>query len=428
MNNAYQRLESLEIIGVKLGLGNIRTLLAELDNPQRSFPSILIAGTNGKGSVGAMLAEVLLQHGLRTGHYVSPHLADVRERIRINNELIQSTEFEIELSVVLAAVDRLLASGLLEHHPTYFETLTAAAFLWFAREKVDWAVVEVGMGGRFDATNVVEQRLSIITTIDFDHESYLGQTLSEIAGEKAGIVKRGGPLVVGNLPPEARMAALAAAQENDAAWRETSASDIRNLILEDGYPVFEYEPWKEKIQVSLRGRHQAENASTALLACEVLRDLGVAVDREKVRSGLANVRWRGRLELLSAAPPILVDCAHNPAGARSLAAFFDDMNWPRVVALFTAMSDKKYGPMLQLLSPRIETLFLTRVQPLNRCATAVQLGQAAEAAGLQHEMVDDPTRAFVRAKQEAESQGLPLVVFGSMYLVGLLLKAQGDCS
>lgn len=425
LNNIYQRLESLETIGVKLGLENIRTLLADLGNPHNSFPSILIAGTNGKGSVGAMLAEVLLRHGLRTGHYVSPHLSDVRERIRINNEWIPSTEFESQLAAVFGSVDRLLASGSLQHHPTYFETLTAVAFRWFALEKVEWAVVEVGMGGRFDATNVLEQQLAIITTIDFDHESYLGRTLSEIAGEKSGIIKPGGRVVFGALPQEARLVALAAARANDATWREATVNDVRNLVLEDGYPVFVYEPWKARIRVNLRGRHQAENASVALLACDALQDLGLAVNRENVSAGLASVRWRGRLELLGENPPVLVDCAHNPGGVRTLEAFCEDMNWPRVIALFTAMSDKKYGPMLQLLSGRIEKLFLTRVEPLNRCATAEQLGQAAVEAGLEHEIVDDASQAFLHAKQEAKRKQRPLVVFGSMYLIGLLLKEQG---
>lgn len=417
-----QRLESLEVIGIKLGLENIKKLLEKLGNPQNSFASVLIAGTNGKGSVSAMLSEILIQHGFRTGHYVSPHLTDVRERMRVDGEWIPSTEFESELSGVFEAVDRLMKTGELAHHPTYFEVLTATAFRWFSHKNIDWAVVEVGMGGRFDATNVLAPRLSVITTIDFDHEAHLGRTLFEIAREKAGIIKPGGHVVCGSLPPEARSAVDQAVKEQNAEIHEAAPGAVRNLILADGCPVFNYAPWDETIRVGLRGRHQAENAVTALAACDQLSALGLPLEHDTARAGLAKVKWPGRLDLLPGAPPVLLDCAHNPGGVRTLSAFLGDMNWARVVALFTAMSDKQFGPMLALLSDRIETLFLTRVPPLNRCATADQLTQAAKDAGLRSETADDDLQAFERARQEAAQKGLPLVVFGSMYLIGKILK------
>ena len=424
-SDPFRRLESSEKFGIKLGLDQIRTLLNELGNPQDSFSSILIAGTNGKGSVSAMLDAIFLAHEFQTGLYTSPHLVDVRERIRVSGEMISTLEFEESLTVVFSAVDRLISSSQLENLPTHFEILTAAAFYHFRKAGIRYAIVEVGMGGRFDATSVLNQFLSIITTIDLDHEQYLGKSLAEIAFEKSGIFKPAVPIVTGILPAEAQSVVESNAAEKGCLIVQTKSSNLRNLRLEDGFPVFEYEPWQETIRVHLRGRHQAANAAVALLASDVLREGGVSLNRQKIVRAFASVEWPGRLQILSRDPLVLADSAHNPMGVQTLVSFLEDMNWNRVVILFTAMQDKNFPLMLQLISKKAENIFLTRVPPENRCAEMDELVSAAKKAGIRAEAQEDPEVAFEKAKEAASRSKIPLVIFGSMYLVGRILAKVG---
>lgn len=421
-SDPLRRLESSEKFGIKLGLDQIRALLNELGNPQDSFSSILVAGTNGKGSVSAMLEAIFSAHEFRTGLYTSPHLIDVRERIRVSRQMISASEFEESLTAVFSAVDQLMESSRLENLPTHFEILTAAAFYHFRKTEIRYAVVEVGMGGRFDATNVLNQILSIITTIDFDHEQYLGKSLAEIANEKSGIFKPAVPIVTGILPAEAESVVKSHAIEKGCLMLQTKSSNLRNLRLEDGFPVFEYEPWQEAILVHLRGRHQAANAAVALLASDVLSGCGVSLNREKIVRALASVEWPGRLQILSRDPIVMLDSAHNPMGVRTLVSFLEDMDWKRVIVLFTAMQDKNFPLMLRLISEKVESIFLTRVPPENRCATIEELVSAAKGAGIRAEAQEDPEVAFEQAKEASSRSKIPLVVFGSMYLVGRILQ------
>lgn len=416
--DVYRRLESAERFGIKLGLDQIRTILNELGQPQDLYPSILIAGTNGKGSVSAMMQSIFSAHDIRTGLYSSPHLVDVRERIRVDGEMVTPDEFIEALTAVFSAVDRLMENSKLENMPTHFEILTAGAFYHFGRSDVDWAVVEVGMGGRFDATNVLQQKLSIVTTIDFDHQEFLGKSLGEIAFEKAGIFKPGIPVVTGILPEEAASVMSVEAAEKGCPLESASESVIHDLRMEDGFPEFEYLPWRERIRINLRGRHQASNAAITLLACDVLHRNGVDLKRKTVIDALNSVRWPGRLEILSRDPVVLVDSAHNPMGVRTLDTFLEDTNRNQVVVLFTAMKDKNIPLMLKQISKKVEMIFLTRVPPENRCASSTELSQAAAGAGMNAIFEENPEVAFERAKQRAVEKNLPLVIFGSIYLIG----------
>lgn len=425
-NDVYQRLESAERFGIKLGLDQIKSLLQELGNPQDTFRSILIAGTNGKGSVSAMLESIFLTSGFRTGLYTSPHLIDVRERIRVGGEMISRAEFENGLAIVFSAIDRLTASSVLESTPTHFEILTATAFYHFSRAKIDLGVVEVGLGGRFDATNVLQQMLSVITTIDFDHQEFLGRTLSEIAFEKAGIFKPGVPAIVGHLPEEAARVIFSAAKEKGCQLNVVNHQDVMNLHLEDGFPVFEYRPWGKEVQIHLRGRHQAANAAIALLACDIAEQSGILLDKGKVINALKSVQWPGRLQILSKEPPVLIDSAHNPMGVRSLVSFLEDMKWDRVIVLFTAMKDKDIPSMLRNISGKVEKIFLTRVPPEKRCASITELFQAAEKEGIPSETEESLDHALEKARQFALEKRLPLLIFGSIYLVGRVLELAGE--
>jgi dihydrofolate synthase / folylpolyglutamate synthase len=418
ISSPYQRLESLERIGVKLGLRNIKTVLQALGNPHQVYPSILIAGTNAKGSVATMMESILRHHGYRTGSYTSPHLVNLRERIRFNGEMISAADFEANLTSVLETIDELTAAAKLENTPTYFETLTATAFLSFQAAKVDVAIVEVGLGGRFDATNVLDQKLSIITSIDYDHEEFLGKSLAQIASEKAGIMKRNSPAVTGILPPQAIQVILETAEQKETRIFSSDPSDVLSLKLEDGFPIFDYQPWQHTVRVSLRGRHQAGNAAIALLASDVLQECGFDMKREVSAEALNDVRWPGRLDLFSGTPPLLLDCAHNPMGVQSLAQFLEDMNWDRVVCLFTAMRDKKLTSMMRAISGKISKAIITRIEPWNRCATYEQLTQACVSSNVPFEFIIPIRTAFDRAKEEARTSDYPLLIFGSIYLIG----------
>jgi dihydrofolate synthase / folylpolyglutamate synthase len=418
--SVYERLESLEKIGIKLGLRNIKVILEALGHPQNSFRSILIAGTNGKGSTGAMLESILRHQGFNTGYYTSPHLIDIRERIQISQKMISEQDFENTLNKVFNAVDSMMASARLETPPTYFEVLTATAFLHFQKSKIDFAVVEVGLGGRFDATNVISQNVSVITSIDYDHEEFLGKSLAQIAFEKAGIFKPETPAVLGPLPPEASETILEVAAQLNCYVSKFDSSTIQNLHLVEGFPVFNF--GKLPIRVNLRGRYQANNAGVALTACGVLRSLGIDISDNAMIEGLNSAEWPGRLDLLQQNPPVLLDCAHNPMGVRSLADFLKEFGWTQVVALFTAMKDKKIPGMLSEITPFINHIVLTRVHPLTRCASQEQLTKACDDQSISWEFNDDTVSALKVALERAKEKGLPLLIFGSIYLAGEILK------
>lgn len=423
--NPYERLENLQRIGIKLGLRNIRQILEKLGDPQKSWRSVLIAGTNGKGSVGAMLDAILRNHGLSTGHYTSPHLVELRERIRVNGSMIRDEEFASVLQSVFDAVDSCISEGKLEAPPTYFETLTAAAFLHFQRAGIEWGVIEVGLGGRFDATNSLQQDLSVITNIDFDHQEYLGHTLAEIAGEKAGILKKQVPLVTGILPDEAAGLIRIAAERQSCAMSALAPGMITDLHLENGFPVFGFEPWRQNLRISLRGAHQALNAGVAMLAVDGLRGIGAKLDRKLCLDALQTVRWPGRLELIPGTPPILMDCAHNPNGAESLAGFLEQSGWNRAVLLFTAMRDKNIPVMLSRIAPRADHVYLTRIEPKDRCARFEELAGACLTAKLPYTFTENCEKALQLARDDAAAKNLPLVIFGSIYLIGESLRLAG---
>ena len=417
MSDIYERLDSLETLGIKFGLENIHRLLERLGNPERKYPSILIAGTNGKGSVGVMLEGMLHRNGFRTGYYLSPHLVDVQERIRLDCKKIQEKAFETFLSRVFDVIDQLSIS------PTYFETLTATSLLIFAEEKVEWAVVEVGLGGRLDATNAIPQALSIITSIGLDHETFLGQHLESIAREKAMISKPEVPMVMGSLPDEAKKVVEQVCAATSSPVFDVSASNISEPRLETGFPVFRYEPWDRRIRVNLRGKHQMENASIALLAVDKLQENGCQIDRDLAVQALDRVRWPGRLELPPGfTPPLLLDCAHNPMGVRALSEFLDDTQWATSIFLFTAMNDKNYAEMLRLVGPRTAKIVLCTVEPVNRCATMEELSVAASNAGMEWTFESAPATALRQAISLSKASGIPLVAFGSIYFIGQLFR------
>jgi dihydrofolate synthase / folylpolyglutamate synthase len=332
--------------GAKWGLENMQILLQALGNPERGQRFVHVAGTNGKGSTCAMIASILTQAGLRTGLYTSPHLIEPTERIQINGEPVTPEEFAQAFEVVHAAAQDL------EKHPSYFETVTAMALLIF-RERCDISVMEVGLGGRLDATNVISPELCVITPIAYDHEAYLGNTIESIAAEKAGIIKANAPLVLARQLPSADAVISDRAQQLQARITRTSDACLCDVKPTRNGSSFELDG--QRFECPLPGRHQIENATAAILAC---RELGVPPDA--IQAGLKDVRWLGRLELISHNPDFVLDGAHNPAAAAALADYIRTFSSGRPVWLvYGAMRDKAIEEVAAQLFPLAERLILT---------------------------------------------------------------------
>ena len=412
------------LYGMKFGLETMRSLVEALGHPERAYPSLLIAGTNGKGSVAAYVDSALRASGLRTGRYTSPHLVRINERITVGGREITDAAFARAVMAVRDAAAALVKRGTLAAHPTFFEAVTAAALWHFARARVDVAVLEVGLGGRLDATNVVEPLASAIVSIDYDHQAYLGDTLDSIAREKAGVLRRGGATVLGPLPAEARDAIAAVAKQTGArlvdarkgARLDASSSRRGELVLLTT-PKGRYEGLRP-----LPGVHQRDNLLVAVRLVEEAKTAGLPVDLRALPEATARTRWPGRLQLVPGNPPILLDGAHNPAGARALAAHLSA--GPPFVLLFGAMSDKDVPTVAQALFPLARAVVLTRPK-IPRAATPDELASRAGPLARDAHKVPTVARALSRARRlaKASGKGTIVVVAGSLYLVGAVTAA-----
>lgn len=404
----YQYLSSLSPMRIRLGLDRVQRLMKRLGSPQENYRTILIGGTNGKGSVAAMTAAILKSAGYRTGLYTSPHLVHVQERIRIDGECISRNEMAGFMETVRNKVTEDI---------TYFEFLTAVAFLYFSAMKVEVAVLEVGMGGRLDATNIAHPCVSAVTNISLEHQSYLGRTLEAIAGEKGAIIPRGGTCITA-----ARQKKVIDVFERICRQKQATlhrlGRDIRICKHNDGSFSW-YGPEGNvirKITCALMGQHQWDNAAVAIGLICVMRSNGFNVDETAIRSGLAHVQWEGRLEVVRECPRVLMDGAHNPAAitvlCQSLKSFF---HYGRLIIIFGVLNDKNVRRMIDQLSPMADILILTdpstdRARPADDYANAV--------ADCRHvEIHHHPGDALCRAYQMASAEDL-ICITGSLYLVG----------
>jgi dihydrofolate synthase/folylpolyglutamate synthase len=408
----------------KFDLENITILAERLGRPDRAYPSAHIAGTNGKGSTAAFLESILRQAGFRTGLNTSPHLEKINERIRINGQEISDDAFAETFTRILALIEELLAAGNLRAHPTYFECVTAMAFEYFARERVEFGVFEVGLGGRLDATNILHPVVSIITRIDFDHENFLGHSLQEIAGEKAGILKRDVPVVLAEQRPEAREVILARATELGCPVIETpNVFRIDSESTQDGFvrarvtetasgTTFEIAP-------NLPGRFQLQNALNALAAARFLQQRGFRITDAAITQGIANVIWPGRLEKIQSHPDIYLDGAHNPSAARELAAFLDqNFSGRRIWLIYAALRDKAVDEVAGLLFPRAEEVILTAPRT-PRAVSAMQLAEIAGHHAARFSVIPEAEQALDYALAKA-APNEAIFITGSLYLVGQL--------
>jgi dihydrofolate synthase / folylpolyglutamate synthase len=427
----------------KFNLDHMRVLLAALDRPERRFPSVLIAGTNGKGSTAATLASILRASGLKTGLYTSPHLVRINERIRVNGLEISDDDFASLHSEVDRVAEKLVERAELPWHPSFFEMMTAIAFEYFAREKVDLAVLEVGMGGRLDATNVVEPRVSVITDISLDHQKFLGNTVSEIAREKVGIIRPAGAVVTLPQQPEANdvigntILELGARGVNAVPYvPPVSPGSAEHLVAstDQDKPGFVYRyplaVLGEQILVEtpLVGRHQLRNVALAIAAAVELNQQGFSgITPKSIERGIRETRWPGRFQVIAARagwPEFVLDVAHNPAGAWALRSALSERYEDRpLIFVFGAMRDKAISEMTEILFPLADRVIATR--PENpRAATPEEVQQAAGRTGVEIEAVEDVGKAVERARTLAGSKTL-VVITGSIYLVGDVMRSIG---
>ncbi|HXG92850.1 MAG TPA: folylpolyglutamate synthase/dihydrofolate synthase family protein [Blastocatellia bacterium] len=408
-----------EVLAAKYGLENIRLLLEKLNHPERAFKSVIIAGTNGKGSVAAMIDSIARVAGHKTALYTSPHLVHIEERIRVAGQEISETDFARLASRVRAASEMLVLDGRLAALPTFFEQVTAIALCYFEESRVDLAILEVGLGGRLDATNAVDRILSVITSIDYDHQNILGSTITEIATEKAGIIKPGARVVIGRQQHEEATEVLMRRCIETGALPVFANEPTNVTAGEFGRLSFDYESGQSnysRVMLGLRGRHQAANAAAAIEAAEVLSESGFNISREAIVKGLREVSWPGRLELIEMRPALLLDGAHNTAGARALRAYLDEF-WPVGVTLvFGAMADKNIEGMMRELAGAAKTIVLTRVRD-SRAANQAQLGKAALGSPRNVIFTETVRQALSWARSVTPPDGL-ICVTGSLHLVG----------
>ena len=416
-------LDQIQNLGIKFGLNNVRTILSSFNDPQNQYPAIHIAGTNGKGSVCAMLSQILMEHGHRPGLFTSPHLVTVRERIRIAGDPIPEEDFSRHLSRLREVVEELIVSKALLSPPTYFEMLSCLAFLHFAEERVDIAVLEVGMGGRYDATNVVIPVVSAITTISPEHQKFLGETQNEIASEKAGIIKPGIPLVCGVEEKMAHTTIRDRAEELNAPFFAVF-SDGRRLRKEKNEQNFrfEYTCGEEKYNYlpSLLGEHQGKNAAIAIAVARQLSKDWRRLEQSRIIRGIETAKWPGRLEIVSERPLVLVDGAHNVEGAKALSKYVQEFISLPCVLVFAVMRDKNIQKLSEILFPLAHTVICTRF-PYFKAASPEDIQR--QASRFQGRIVSQPDvpQAVRTALQAASPDGVVLVA-GSLFLVGEIKK------
>jgi dihydrofolate synthase/folylpolyglutamate synthase len=408
----------------KFDLENITILAERLGRPDRAYPSAHMAGTNGKGSTAAFLESILRRAGFRTGLNTSPHLEKINERIRVNGEEISDDAFAETFTRIQALNEELLASGKLRAHPTYFECVTAMAFEYFARARVEFGVFEVGLGGRLDATNILTPVVSIITRVDFDHENFLGHSLAEIASEKAGILKPSVPLVLAEQRPEVPEVIRARARELGCPVIETAtAFQIEKEWMENGCSrarVTEVESgWSLELAPSLPGRFQVQNSINALAAARYLQKRGYRISDSSIVEGIAEAVWPGRLEKLQVGPDVYLDGAHNPSAARELAAFLEqNLTGRKVRLVFGALRDKAVDEIAGVLFPHAAEVIFTRPRT-TRAISVAQLAEITAYHALHFTVIPEPEAALEYALDRADVTDA-VIVAGSLYLVGQL--------
>ncbi len=413
-----------EVLAAKYRLETIGLLLESLGDPHRSFKSVIVAGTNGKGSTAAMIESIERKAGHATALYTSPHLIRIEERIKTGGREISAADFSRLATSVRSSSEDLVTRGALETVPSFFEQVTAIAMLYFEEKRTELAVLEVGLGGRLDATNVAEPLVSVITSIDYDHQEVLGGAIPAIAAEKAAVIKRGARAVIGKQSHKEATEVLMDRCIETGVLPVFVGDPTSVSAADDGRITFDYESAKNRfsrIQLALRGRHQAENAASAIEAVEILSELGFSAPREALIDGLRGVKWPGRLELVNSRPRILLDGAHNPAGARLLRQHLDEFAPKPITLIFGTMKDKDVEAMAEALFGCARAIIVTRIAD-PRWEGPHRIAALAVEARREFIATDAAELALVEARKVTPKEGT-ICVAGSLHLAGEVKKA-----
>ena len=389
-----------ETLAIKLGLRNTELLLAALDNPERAFPSVQIAGTNGKGSTAVMLDSICRAAGIKTGLYTSPHLVSITERIKVSDIEITREDFAACATVVRDVSQQLVTDKQIEALPTFFEHITAIALLAFRNARVELAILETGLGGRLDSTTAANARIVGITSIAFDHEEYLGSTIESIAAEKAAIIRPGVRAVIARQPEPAALDVL-----------------LKRCELVGVTPILASSHTTDGLVLGLRGRHQKDNAAVAVSLAELLRSEGFVISDSAIVDGLKTAKHAGRLELIPDKPSFLIDGAHNPAGAQSLRDYLDQLATRPLTLVFGAMRDKQLEQMGETLFPVADTLVLTTID--NPRSASLEMLQTIGSRFAKGTVLasESSAEALRIALANTPREGL-ICIAGSLYLAG----------
>jgi len=397
--------------GIVLGLSTMERILEKLGNPHKDFISIHVAGTNGKGSVASTLSHILHQSGYKTGLYTSPHLVSFNERIMIDSEEVSNED-------VIESYRAVEAANTGERSATFFEISTAMAFYLFRKRKVEYAVIETGMGGRLDATNIISPALSIITNISLEHKSYLGSTLSDIANEKAGIIKAGAPVITAVDQDKVISVIKKIAQEKSVplyVYRQDFK--VRRKKQEGCFTYYGMNNTWQDMRVELKGKHQVDNGALALAACEVLKDVASKISERTIRLGLKATLWPGRLEVVSQNPLIMVDGAHNLMSIHKLSDYLEESHPDKKITLVTGvLDDKSYSAMFKRLLPLCSRVILTQAKT-ERAIEPEKLFQVAKDLCNDVTIINDISEAIRHAESKTAADDM-ICISGSLYVVG----------
>ncbi|MGQ9618619.1 MAG: bifunctional folylpolyglutamate synthase/dihydrofolate synthase [Candidatus Aminicenantia bacterium] len=418
INEAISFLDFLGKFRIKLSLERIEKLSEKFGNPHTNFLSIHIAGTNGKGSVCTFLSEILCEAGYKVGLYTSPHILDIRERIKVNGEMIKEGEF----ASIIEEIKYALKETTEEDFPTYFETLTMLAFIHFKRENIDFGIIETGLGGRFDATNIIFPVLSGITNISYDHTDYLGKTIENIAFEKSGIIKNGVPICFGGKSVYAWKVIKKVAEDKKtvAYWLHSKMFELKRIRSKEKMGFY-FKSLRDEYEIfpALKGMYQGENIGLSILLAELLQDKGFNINKENILRGIENSFIEGRFEFIEGNPKIILDGAHNADAMKNLINSLEELGIKSFVLLYASMKDKEIEKISRIIFPFAKKIVLTKAEEIR----GEEPENIAERSKFKGDFIIEKKveKAFNIAKLLCSSEDT-LLITGSLYLVGAVKK------
>ncbi|MEO8074390.1 MAG: Mur ligase family protein [Acidobacteriota bacterium] len=401
-----------EVLAMKLGLENIGKLLNALGNPQENYLKVQVAGTNGKGSVCVFLEAICISAGIKVGMTISPHLVSVTERVRINGREISEKDFARHATRIREISEKLVKTGELETVPTYFEQVTTIALNAFSEAKIELAILETGLGGRFDATTAAKAKIAAITPIDFDHQQILGNTLAKIAAEKAAIIRADTKVVVAEQPKEALDVILQRCAKFSVS--PNLAAEVGTFYEGETVTFQTSKAVYEKVRLSLNGRHQIENAKSAILLAEILQE-NFKITSENIVGGLQSAKHKGRLEFYK---NFLFDGAHNVSGAKSLRQYLDEFITQPITMIFGSMRDKDLSEIAEILYPKADRLILTKPDNPRSMETLELLKFVPKVFGKENIIIEETVENAVKKAREISSENHLILITGSLYLIG----------